>query len=38
NFPKNVKYVAEELARIKGISFEDVVKATNKNSKIVFGL
>lgn len=38
NEPLFVKYVAEEVARIKGISIEEVAEATTKNAKSLFGL
>jgi len=36
NEPKNVKIIAECLARIKGVSFEEISKITTKNAKILF--
>lgn len=38
NEPKYVKYVAEEIARIKGIAVEDVVEAATANTKKLFGI
>lgn len=38
NEPAYVKYVAGEIADIKGISFEELAKATNKNTKELFGI
>lgn len=38
NEPTYVKYVAGEIADIKGISFEELAKATNKNTKELFGI
>lgn len=37
NVPKNVIIVGEEIARIKGISFDEVMNATQENFKAVFG-
>lgn len=37
NEPKYVKYVAEELARIKNISVEEIGKITSENTKRLFG-
>lgn len=34
--PAYVKYVAEELARIKGLSFEDVIRITGLNFRTLF--
>jgi TatD DNase family protein len=31
NEPGLVKYVAEEIARLQGVAFEDVAKATSEN-------
>lgn len=38
NEPAYVKFVAEEIAKIRGISFEEVAEATTKNAKKVFGI
>ena len=38
NEPKYVRYVAEELARIKNISVEEVGEITSGNTKRLFGL
>lgn len=38
NEPKNVVYVADEIARIKGISIEEVAKVTTENAKRLFGI
>lgn len=38
NEPAYVKYVAERIAEIKGISFEEVAKATTENTEEVFRL
>lgn len=38
NQPAYVKYVAEEIAKIRGISFEEIDKTTTENAKRVFGL
>ncbi|RDU34812.1 hydrolase TatD [Neobacillus piezotolerans] len=38
NEPGYVKLVAEEIARIKGISFEEVAKATTENAMRLFGI
>lgn len=38
NEPAYVKYVAGEIADIKGISFEKLAEATNKNTKDLFGI
>lgn len=38
NEPKYVKYVAQEIAQIKGISFEELVKATSANTRRLFSL
>ena len=37
NQPAYVKYVAEEIAKLRGISFEEVARATTNNAKEVFG-
>jgi len=36
NEPKNVVYVADMIAKIKGMKFEDVVKITTQNAKRLF--
>ena len=38
NQPAYIKYVAEEIAKIKGITFEEVDKATTKNAIKVFNI
>ena len=38
NQPAYVKYVAEEIAKIKELSFEEIDKVTTQNAKMVFGL
>ncbi|MBO9131289.1 TatD family hydrolase [Bacillus sp. 165] len=38
NEPSYVKLVAEEIAAIKGITYEDVAKATSNNAKKLFGI
>lgn len=38
NEPAYVKYVAEEIANIRGISFEEVAEATTNNARKVFGI
>ncbi len=38
NEPAYVRYVAEELARIKGLSVEDIDRITTLNAKRLFGL
>lgn len=38
NEPLYVKYVAEKLAEVKKISYEEFVKATNRNTKELFGI
>ena len=38
NQPAYVKYVAEEIAKIKELSFEEIDKVTTQNAKIVFGV
>lgn len=38
NEPLYVKYVAEKLAEVKKISYEELVKATNRNTKRLFGI
>ena len=36
NQPTYVKYVAEEIAKLRGISVEEVAEMTTKNSEKVF--
>lgn len=38
NEPANVKYVAQEIAEIKNIPFEEVERQTTENAKKVFGI
>lgn len=38
NEPLFVKYIAEEIARIKGVSIEEVASTTTFNAKALFGL
>jgi TatD DNase family protein len=38
NEPAYVRYVAEKIAEIRGISFEEVAEATSENARRVFGL
>lgn len=38
NEPSFVKYVAEKIAELKGLSFKDVEKATSENVKKLFGI
>ena len=38
NEPKYVKYVAEELARIKSVSIEEIGEITSENTKRLFGI
>ena len=38
NTSLNLPYVAEEIARIKGISCEEVVEVTCRNAKKMFGI
>ncbi len=38
NEPAYVKYVAEKIAEIKGIKFEEVAKQTTKNSRELFNI
>ena len=36
NEPIYVKYIAEEIAKIKGISLEEVIKITTKNAREIY--
>lgn len=38
NEPAYVRFVAAEIAELREISFDDLVKATNKNTKELFGI
>lgn len=38
NEPAYVKFVAEEIAKIRGISFEEIAKTTTENARKVFGV
>lgn len=38
NEPAKVKLVAEEIAKLRGLSLEDVAKATTKNALTLFGI
>lgn len=38
NEPVYVKYVAEKLAEVKKVSYEELVKATNRNTKRLFNI
>ncbi len=38
NEPAYVKLVAEQIAELKGITFEEVAKATTRNAKKLFGM
>lgn len=38
NQPAYVRYVAEEIAKLRGISYEEVAEATSKNAKDVFSI
>ena len=38
NDPSNVRFVAEELARLKGVSVEEIAKQTKKNAMEVYGI
>ena len=33
NIPSNVKYIAQKIAEVKGISFQDIVDITERNTK-----
>jgi seC-independent protein TATD len=38
NEPIYTKYVAEEIARIKEISVEEVIRVTTENAKKIYGM
>lgn len=38
NEPAYVKFVAEEIAKLRGLSFEEVADATTRNARKVFGI
>lgn len=38
NEPKNVVYVADEIARLKGLSIEEVARITTENAERLFGI
>jgi len=38
NDSRNVRYVAEKIAEIKGLDFEDVASVTLNNAKQLFGI
>lgn len=38
NEPLNVRYVAEEIARIKNITLEEATRVTTQNAKTLFGI
>lgn len=38
NEPLFIKYIAEEIARIKKVSFEEVAESTTKNARVLFGI
>ena len=38
NHPAYVKYVAEEIAKIRGISLEEVISQTTKNAERFFNI
>lgn len=38
NEPAYVRYVAAEIAELRGMSCDDLIKATNKNTKELFGI
>ena len=38
NRPQNVAHVAKKIAEIKGLSYEEVAKATCRNAKQFYGI
>ena len=38
NSSLNLPYIAEEIARLKDMDYEEIVKETNENAKKLFGL
>ena len=38
NQPAYVRFVAEEIAKLRGISFEELAGVTSENARKVFGL
>jgi len=38
NEPNYVEFVAQEIAKIKGISYEEVVRVTTENAKKIYGI
>ena len=38
NIPSNVRFIAQKIAHVKGLSFEDVESITFENTKRVFGM
>ncbi len=38
NYPSNVVFIAQELAALKGMEFDEVAAATTENAKTFFGL
>ena len=38
NKPAYVKYVAEEIAKLRGVSFEEIVDVTTRNAEEFFGI
>ena len=38
NQPAYVKFVAEEIAKLRGITFEEVATATTRNAEKVYGI
>ena len=38
NDPRNVKYIAQKISEIKGITLQEVAKNTYNNAKNIFGI